>query len=123
MRISEEELLMTLSTTITDMLQLADFEGDMHMALAYQTLGLDDLDEQVQIKAEMPFSMAVHYDVIYSLEFGRAQGRYLTSGCADMISSILTMSVRLDPVLHKSVSYSGHHDGRGDLEIARLESL
>ncbi|MBP2171655.1 hypothetical protein J2125_004951 [Erwinia toletana] len=61
---------MTFSTTITDMLQLADFEGDMLMALAYQTLGLDDLDEQVQIKAEMPFSMAVHYDVIYSLEFG-----------------------------------------------------
>lgn len=36
---------MTLSTTMADLLQLAEFESDMLTALAYENLGLDDLDE------------------------------------------------------------------------------
>lgn len=114
---------MTISTNLADLLQLAEFESDMLTALAYKTLGLDDLDEEVQVGGELPYSMALQYDVIYGLEFGRAQGRYLTSGCADLVSSIRTVSVRIDPDLHKRTSVEGHHDGRGDLEIARLESL
>ncbi|MCA1179567.1 MULTISPECIES: hypothetical protein [unclassified Pantoea] len=114
---------MTISSNVADLLQLAEFESDMLTALAYQSLGLDDLDEEVQNKNEPPYYMAIQFDVVYGLEFGRAQGRYLTSGCADMVSSIRAMSVRLDPDLHKRISLSGHHDCRGDLEIARLESF
>ena len=40
---------MTLSTTMADLLQLAEFESDMLTALAYEKLGLDGLDEHVHI--------------------------------------------------------------------------
>lgn len=114
---------MTISTNLADLLQLAEFEGILLTALSYQSLGLDELDEAVQIDGESPHSMAVQHNVIYGLEFGRAQGRFLTTACADMVSSIRTMSDRLDPDLHKRITVEGYHDGRGDLEIARLESL
>lgn len=114
---------MTLSTTMADLLQLAEFESDMLTALAYENLGLDDLDEHVHINGELPVSMATQIDVIYALSFGRAQGRYLSLCCAEMVCSIQTLSVKLNQTLHKQISLDGHQGGRGDLEIARLESL
>lgn len=114
---------MTLSTTMADLLQLAEFESDMLTALAYENLGLDDLDENVHINGELPVSMATQTDVIYALSFGMAQGRYLSLCCAEMVCSIQTLSLKLNQSLHKQISLDGHQDGRGDLEIARLESL
>ncbi|MEN4852141.1 hypothetical protein ABEH01_22280 [Pantoea agglomerans] len=48
---------MTISTNLADMLQLAKYECDMLTALAYQRFGLDDLDEQVHLYGELPFTI------------------------------------------------------------------
>lgn len=76
---------MTISTNLSDMLQLAKYECDMLTALAYQRFGLDDLDEQVHLYGELPFTIAVQINVIYNLEFGMVQDRFLSSGCADLV--------------------------------------
>lgn len=114
---------MTLSLTVIDLLQLAEFECDMLTALAYERLGLDDLDEHVLIDRELPVSVAAQMDVIHALSFGMAQGRYLSLCCKELVFSIQAMSVKLSPALHKQISLDGHRHGLGDLEIARLEAL
>lgn len=111
---------MTISTTMTDLLQLAEFESKMLTASAYQKLDIDDLD----ITPDEPLrSWDIQYNVVYQLDFGMAQGRYLSKNCAEMALSIRIMSTQLNQDLHNRASRSGHYDGLGDLEIARLESL
>lgn len=114
---------MTLSPTVIDLLLLAEFECDMLTALAYERLGLDDLDEHVLIDRELPVSMAAQRDVIHALSYGMAQGRYLSLCCKELVFSIQAMRVKLSSVLHKQISSDGHRHGLGDLEIARLEAL
>jgi len=79
MHISEGELYMTISPNLTDMLQLAEFEGEMLKALAWQRSGLDDLDEQIHLYGELPLTMNIQINVIYNLEFGMVQNRFLGS--------------------------------------------
>ncbi|MBK5016613.1 hypothetical protein [Pantoea sp. S62] len=114
---------MTISANLADMLQLANYECDMLTALAYQRFCLDDLDEQVPLYGELPVTVAVQINVIYNLEFGMVQDRFISPGCADLVDSIRAMSIRLDRTLHERISSDGHNDGLGDLEIARLESF
>ena len=114
---------MTISTNLADMLQLAKYECDMLTALAYQRFGLDDLDERVHLDRELPVTIAVQIKVIYNLEFGMAQDRFLSPGCADLVDSIRAMSIRLDRSLHERISLNGRSEGLGDLAIGRLESF
>ncbi len=123
MHTSEGELYMTISTNLTDMLQLAEFEGEMLKALAWQRSGLDDLDEQILLYGELPLTMNIQINVIYNLEFGMVQNRFLGSGCDEIVESIRAMSIRLNPDLHKRISAEGRYEGLGDLEIARLEAI
>jgi len=60
--------MMNLSTTLSDMLRLAEFESELLTALAYKKLGIDDPNHEVHIDSEI---------AIFTFEYGIDIGHFL----------------------------------------------
>lgn len=87
---------MALSTNIRDLFNLAQFESEMLVALAYKKLGLIELENERDVDVQITREIAM-----FTFEYGMDMGHYLNSNCAEMVHSIRTI----------------------ELEIVRLESL
>lgn len=75
--------MMNLSTTLSDMLRLAEFESELLTALAYKKLGIDDPNHEVHIDSEI---------AIFTFEYGIDIGHFLAPACGDLVCSIQTLA-------------------------------
>jgi hypothetical protein len=78
---------------ITDMVQLAQYEGEMLAALAWQNLGLDDPERE---ENKTPRSMTLQFGAMLPLGFEQSQGRYNDSRCAELLSDLWTINQKLN---------------------------
>lgn len=110
----------TFDQLITEMVQLAQYEGEMLVALAWQNLGLDDLDRE---EGEPPHSMLLQFGAMLPLGFEQSQGRYSDPRCEELLSELWVINQKLNPFAGKYAAEKGYLDGKADLAIARLEAI